>query len=232
MSGNYENVRAEWRQRFLKMDHESLAERFHLRMDDGNLYLTYFSRPCAIDRRTGIITRLDKPDAEIGFNQEMNFFNMFHYAVEHPVPSGKLVPFRNVKRVYPFEAAYMKTIIHPFERAFTGRATDLQRALETLHARPIPQGDAGGELEIFPGLRLAVTFWDADDEFPAQANMLFDSAITDFMHEENVVCVASDAARFLVEEAGGDEETAGRVSFFLKRHPPRTPPRKTALGDG
>ena len=214
MSDNYENVRIEWRQRFLKMDHPQLAQRFQLKMDEEKLYLTYFSHPCAIDRRTGIITRLDKPDAQIGFNQEMNFFNMFHYAVENPVPSGNLVPFRNVKRVYPFEAAYMKTIIHPLERMFTGRVEELQQALGALHACSIPQGDAGGELEIFPGLRLAVTFWDADDEFAAQANMLFDSNITDFMHEENVVCVAADAVRFLAEAAGQkqDNGTIGETS--------------------
>lgn len=199
MSDNYESVREVWRQKFLLMDHEALARRFRLDIDADFLYLTYFSHPCSIDRRTAKIARLDKPEAVIGFNQEMNFFNMFHYAVENPLPSGKLVPFRSVKRVYPFESAYQKTILRPFEAAFAGRVPELQRALKALNALPISQGDAGGELEIFPGLRLAVTFWDADDEFPAQANMLFDSNITDFMHEENVVCVASDAVRFLKE---------------------------------
>lgn len=201
MSDNYHSVCEVWRQKFLQMDHESLAARFHLKIDADFLYITYFSHPCSICRKTAKITRLDRPDAEIGFNQEMNFFNMFHYAVEHPLPSGKLVPFRSVKRVYPFEAAYMKTIIRPFEAHFAGKLPALRNALTHLNARPIPQGDAGGELEIYPGLRLAITFWDADDEFPAQANMLFDSNITDFMHEENVVCVASDAAKFLKEAA-------------------------------
>ena len=198
---NYDAVREVWRQKFLTMDHESLAERFHLNIDADCLYLTYFSHPYSIDRRTARIVRLDRPDAVIGFDTEMNFFNMFHYAVERPAPSGELVPFRKVKRVYPFEAAYMRTIVHPFEQRFTGHVPELRRAFDALRARPLPQGDAGGALEILPGLELAVTFWDADDEFPAQANMLFDSNITDYMHEENVVCVASDAAEFLAEAA-------------------------------
>ena len=198
---NYDAVREVWRQKFLAMDHESLAVRFHLSIDADCLYLTYFSHPYSIDRRTAHIVRLDRPDVPIDFDTEMNFFNMFHYAVEHPVPSGNLVPFRNVKRVYPFEAAYIRTIIHPLEQRFTGHVPELRRALEALRARPLPYGDAGGALEILPGLELAVTFWDADDEFPAQANMLFDSNITDYMHEENVVCVASDAAEFLTEAA-------------------------------
>ena len=78
---------------------------------------------------------------------------------------------------------------------------ELRRAFAALQARPLSQGDAGGALEILPGLELAVTFWDADDEFPAQANMLFDANITDYMREENVVCTASDAAEFLAEAA-------------------------------
>ena len=198
---NYDAVREVWRQKFLTMDHESLAERFHLNIDAGHLYLTYFSHPYSIDRRTARIVRLDRPDAVIGFDTEMNFFNMFHYAAVHPAPSGELIPFRNVKRVYPFEAAYMRTIIHPFEQCFTGHTAELRRAFDALRARPLPQGDVGGALEILPGLELAVTFWDADDEFPAQANMLFDSNITDYMHEENVVGAASDAAEFLTEAA-------------------------------
>ena len=198
---NYDAVREVWRQKFLTMGHESLAERFHLNIDADRLYLTYFSHPYAIDRRTARIVRLDKSDAAIGFDTEMNFFNMFHYAAAHPAPSGELVPFRNVKRVYPFEAAYLRSIIHPFEQRFTGHVPELRRAFAALQARPLSQGDAGGALEILPGLELAVTFWDADDEFPAQANMLFDANITDYMHEENVVCTASDAAEFLAEAA-------------------------------
>ena len=53
----------------------------------------------------------------------------------------------------------------------------------------LPQGDVGYVLPVFPFLNIAVLFWDKDEEFEAQANMLFDSEITEFMHEENVVCV-------------------------------------------
>ena len=48
-------------------------------------------------------------------------------------------------------------------------------------------------------------FWDRDDEFEAQGNMLFDSNITDFVHEENVVCIAADAVRYLSRAAGLEE---------------------------
>ena len=40
--------------------------------------------------------------------------------------------------------------------------------------------------------------------FPSKANMLFDSNITDFMHEENVVGIASDLVYYLTEASGTD----------------------------
>ena len=60
----------------------------------------------------------------------------------------------------------------------------------------------GYVIHAFPWMPLTVIFWDGDEEFDAQANMLFDAEITDFLHEETVVCVASDFARRLGEESG------------------------------
>lgn len=201
MTSNYDAVLDSWRRRFLEMDCAQLASRFHLQLDEENLYITYFACRYAVSRADGSVFRIDRPGDSVGFNTAITFYNMFHYAVPDPRPSGRLVPFRSVRRVYPFEDAYRRQILRPFSEAFTGRVPALRRALSALCADPIPQGDAGGLLEIFPGLKLSVSFWDADDEFPAQTTFLFDYNITDYMHEENVVCVAADAARFL-EEAG------------------------------
>ena len=44
---------------------------------------------------------------------------------------------------------------------------------------------------------MRVLFWDADDEFPAQANLLFDKNATDFIHVESVVTIASQAEVWL-----------------------------------
>ena len=88
MTDHYETVRRTWRRKFLQMDHRRIAAQFGLKLDGENLYMTYFSHHYAISRTTAQITRLDRPGAEIGFNQELNFFNSFHYAKEHPVPYG------------------------------------------------------------------------------------------------------------------------------------------------
>lgn len=198
---NYDKVRETWRLKFLDMDQEALIQRFHLNADSSALYLTYFSQNIRIDRITGVLSYQDIPDEIPPFNTVMTIYNMFHYAVDAPVASGKLVPFRQVKRVYPFERAYQQTIIKGFQDSFTGHVPELISACEKLQGTKLPQGDAGYIIPVFPFLNIAVLFWDADDEFEAQANILFDSEITSFMHEENVVGVASDVLYYLTQAA-------------------------------
>ena len=211
---NYDRVVETWRKKFLDMDQEKIIRKFHLESDETSLYVTYFSNTLRIDRQTGVITfEGGKLSGESpGFNTSVTIYNMFHYSTEAPEASEKLVPFREVKRVYPFERAYQNTIIQKLQDTFSGHVNELKKACESLGGVRMSQGDAGYILPVFPFLKIAVLFWDGDEEFQAQANMLFDSNITDFMHEENVVGVASDAVYYLTlaAELGAEEIYGGK----------------------
>ena len=196
---NYDQVIENWRLKFLEMDQEELIRKFQLEADEEFLYIIYFSKRFRIDRKNGFITEDGKSP---GFDTVMNIYNTFYYSAAHPVASGNLVAFRQVKRVYPFEAAYRRTIISRLQEHFAGKTEELRKACEVLGGTLLPQGDVGYVLPVFPFLNIAVLFWDKDEEFEAQANMLFDSEITEFMHEENVVCVAADAVYYLTLAAG------------------------------
>lgn len=196
---NYDQVIENWRLKFLEMDQEELIRKFQLVADEEFLYIIYFSKRFRIDRKNGFITEDGKSP---GFDTVMNIYNTFYYSAAHPVASGNLVAFRQVKRVYPFEAAYRRTIISRLQELFAGKTEELRKACEVLGGTLLPQGDVGYVLPVFPFLNIAVLFWDKDEEFEAQANMLFDSEITEFMHEENVVCVAADAVYYLTLAAG------------------------------
>lgn len=196
---NYDQVIENWRLKFLEMDQEELIRKFQLEADEEFLYIIYFSKRFRIDRKTGFITEDGKSP---GFDTVMNIYNTFYYSAAHPVASGNLVAFRQVKRVYPFEDAYRRTIISRLQELFSGKTEELRKACEALGGTLLPQGDVGYVLPVFPFLNIAVLFWDKDEEFEAQANMLFDSEITEFMHEENVVCVAADAVYYLTLAAG------------------------------
>ena len=104
---------------------------------------------------------MEDPERKPGFDTSITIYNMFHYACEVPAESGKLVPFREVKRVYPFEAAYKRTILKRFSEIFSGHVKELSEACEALGGKKLPQGDAGYVIPVFPFLHIAVLFWDA-----------------------------------------------------------------------
>lgn len=199
---NYECTCEQWREIFLKMDHKELAQRFSLQSDEEALYIVYFGQKYRLDRKTGMICLVDEPERIPGFNTLMAIYHLFYYAKPGAEVRGEFVPFRSVKRAAPFDPAFQKTVLKPLAEVFDGHADLLEKACIALNGTPIRQGDVGYVIDAFDCVPLTVVFWDGDDEFAAQSNILFDADITDFFHEETVVCLASDFVRRLGEEAG------------------------------
>ena len=114
----------------------------------------------------------------------------------------KWVPFADLRNARPFAPAYKIGVTDVFAETFSGHAEELRKAFMKLNGTELPQGDVGYQINAFACEPMRFYFWDRDEEFEAQANMLFDSEITEFMHEENVVCVAADAVYYLTLAAG------------------------------
>ena len=201
-SGNYEVLCDKWRKIFLEMDHEELIQRFHLESDEEAIYVIYFHEKYRLDKKSGALTLVSDPDRKLVFNTVMSIYNLFYYSRPGAKIKGDFVPYRQVKRAAPFAPAFEKTIVKPLAETFDGRLELLEKACKAMGGIPIRQGDVGYQLNAFDWMPVQVLFWDGDDEFDAQANILFDADITDFLHEESVCCIGSDLVRRLSEEAG------------------------------
>lgn len=191
-----------WREKYLQLDREELKERFHLKSDAESHYITYFHQQYRIDQSTGMIFLQSDPERELGFDTVMAVYHLFYYAKPYAKVSGVFVPFREVKRAAPFDAAFKRGVLGTAARDFEGRLEELHRACRALGGQPLKQGDAGYQINAFDCMPLQMLFWDGDEEFPAQANVLFDADITDFLHEETVVLIGGELFRRLREEAG------------------------------
>ncbi len=199
---NYELTCERWRKTFLEMDQKKIQERFGLEIDEESLYVVYFGQKYGINRRNGMITLCDDPEQRLSFNTLISVYNLFYYAKPDAKVKGEFVPFRHVKRAAPFDPAFQRSVLKPLAKTFEGRGELLKKACAALNGTPIRQGDVGYVINAFDCMPLTVLFWDGDEEFEAQANILFDADITDFIHEETVVCIASDLVRRLAEESG------------------------------
>ena len=132
---------------------------------------------------------------------EMNIYTLFWYARDGARLTGDFVPFSQLRDAFPYGPAFQRGNLEPLAAAFAGHGDLLEKALLALHGKKLPTGDVGYEIRPFPCIPMRVLFWDGDEEFSAQANLLFDRSATDFIHAESVVSIASEGARRLVRFA-------------------------------
>ena len=197
---NYEVQRRQWQRRFLDMDHAALRQKLpELEETADQLRLWHFGRQFAVSREDGAIRCLSD-DGPVSYNEQMNIYTLFHYCVPGARLTGEWLPFRDLRHASPFASAYHSGIIRPLARTFAGREDLLPGAVRELGGLRLDLH--GYQLPAFECIPMRLYFWDGDEDFEAQANLLFDESAVDFIHVESVVTIASVGVFRLAEAAG------------------------------
>lgn len=89
--------------------------------------------------------------------------------------------------------------------SFNGKIPELHNACLTLSGKELKKGDVAFELELFPFLPVIIRFWEADDEFPANLQILVDRNILDYMHYETLMFALTHLFHRLKEEIHNDK---------------------------
>lgn len=202
IENHYEKWGREWQERFLTLDQEALMKKLPELKEEGDcLTIRHFGRKYAISRRTGELTASDR-DENVSLNTRLNIYTLLWYCSPLAMKSGEWVPFRQLKDASPFGPAFQKGVVDALAATFSGHMEALLTAGKKLGARRLSLADAGFELDAFACIPMRVLFWEGDEEFPAQANILFDKNATSFIHVESIVTIASEGLERLTEAAG------------------------------
>lgn len=203
IKGNYQDVIEMWQQKAVIWDFEERYKSLGLEgyQKEGKLPITFYGERYEIDRHDGSIRIAQEPERNIRFETAMSIYSLLYHSKKQPQNSGTWVPFREVKRAAPFAEAFKRETLMPFARTFNGHLEELRQAGEKLGFTPISHSDAGFWAAAFSCMPIQFLFWDGDDEFEAQANILFDAEITDYIHEETVVLIAGEGTRRLIKAA-------------------------------
>ena len=191
---DYEALCEQWRELFTDYQPQRAASILKLKTDSCYLYLSYFRRPYRLRLADGV---LEKEENQVWtdlvyFNEAMACYHLLYYVKEMPRISGKWVPNTALDGAASRAASPQDPLFGPFARRFSGRSRTLGRLCENLGGIRLSQGDASYEFEAFPQIHLQLIFYDADEDFPAQASVLTDSHVTDFIHFETTGCLISD----------------------------------------
>lgn len=199
---NYEKQCEEWRERFLTLDQDKLMKKLpELHAENDYLTLFYYNQKHGIHRKTGEIISFESPKPLTLFTR-LNIYTLLWYCTDSASFKGDWLPFRSLKDASPFGPAFQRTVIDVFARTFSGHTTELELAFQRLNGKKLSHSDVGYQLDAFACIPVRFLFWDGDEEFPAQANILFDRGSVDFIHVESLVSIASEGLTLLTEASG------------------------------
>lgn len=199
---NYEKLCDQWREQFLKMDQQQLMQALpELKPEGDYLTLYHFGRKYGIHRLTGQIDPMDGTHTA-SITVKLNIFTLFGFVSPSAQFKDEWVAFENLKGTSPFAKAFKNGIIQPFAQTFTGHMDKLELAMKAMGGKRLAHSDMGFQVNAFECIPVRFLFWEGDDEFPAQANILFDASATDFIHGESIVSIAMVGLVQLAEEAG------------------------------
>lgn len=197
---DHEAVCRQWRETFSGYSPEHISGILHLEMDPDHLYVNYFRKRYRLCLENGILEKEMEEgwSQELYFNEAMAVYHLLHYTKDTAVVSGKWVPSCSLDGVVS-RREIPDPLLTPFALRCTGRTEELDAACRRAGGVKLEAGDVAYEFEAFPQVHLRMVFWDADEDFPAQVQMLVDQCVTDFLHYETVGCVISDLLEKLEE---------------------------------
>jgi len=117
---------------------------------------------------------------------------ILHYmtAPEIPPATGHWISYREIPGASFYFSAFVKRAVEPLKKVFGQNIAGFSRAAAKLHAKKIKNGDAGFEFNVLPAVPLQLILWTGDEEFPAEANILFDNTIGQILLPEDVAWLA------------------------------------------
>jgi hypothetical protein len=196
-TSNSERLYTHFQKLFLKLDHIKVAKKLHLKYDNDNLYISFFNIPFSVNRHTANVTNT--------LNGNNNCYRkkllILHHLYFHKVDaenSGNMVAFRNLRECSVFEPAYQKMTLTPFVEYFNKKSYLLKKRAIDTGGQITTGADVSFIINAFPLIPLQFFFWDGDDEFPANANILFDKNIAQFIHPESIPVLADAGTKLLM----------------------------------
>jgi hypothetical protein len=116
---------------------------------------------------------------------------ILHYMMGSISPStGKWIAYREIPGASFYFSAFVKRAIDPLKKVFGNNVAGLIKAADKLQGNRIDTGDAGFEFKLFPKISLRLILWAGDEEFPPEANILFEDNIGSIISPEDAAWLA------------------------------------------
>jgi hypothetical protein len=119
---------------------------------------------------------------------------LLHYLIQEikglPLISGGWVSFKQLAGGQGYYPVFKKRVIDIIAGKYGSNPDNIFNLVERFGAKRLQLADASVVLEAFRNVPLLITVSRADEEFAAEANVLFDESITDIFCTEDIVILS------------------------------------------
>jgi hypothetical protein len=129
------------------------------------------------------------PDKEVPLQEQILILHYLQAELSGP-PSGDWVAYREIPAAGFYFAAFLKRAVDPLKKVFGQNIPGFTAAAERLKGVPVGFGDAGFEFRVFPKVPVRLILHAGDEEFPAEAAILFDRSIAQMLSPEDIAWLA------------------------------------------
>ena len=158
---------------FLRYDQQKLIEKLKLDADEAYLYTRMLSRDYRIHRESGAVERLNGDWTETNAHGEvMTLLDLVCDSREDRYPARRWQNMSNFSAV--FHRSLMEDQADSLALFIQDNQPAFRRACQSLGGEPGPGGDISYAIPFFEELRIAIQFWEGDEEFNPRIRWLWD----------------------------------------------------------
>jgi hypothetical protein len=127
---------------------------------------------------------------------------LYYLATADGCPSANTwVAFRDLPDGWLYHQAFQGYTGHVLVQALGNEISPLEEAARALGGEVLAVSDCGHAFQVLPRVRLAVVYWQGDEEFEPRAQVLFDAAAGHYLPIDGLALLGSDLVRRLLSMA-------------------------------
>ena len=177
---NYETTKRRVQGEFLKYDQEKMIRKFALRFDENFLYINFIGHLYRINRHSGLIEWSEddfETCVEGDFNEALTIYDLLCDSKEGCQASGDFINLRSLSSIQGSAKSLGDGLFHGKDKVFDHKEDFLSKICEKLGGKKAGKGDVAYEIPLFDFLKCRIQFWNSDEDFDAQLQILMDKNI-------------------------------------------------------
>lgn len=120
---------------------------------------------------------------------------ILHYLIKRlkglPQLLGEWISFKELPGGDGYYDAFRKRTLEPIIRKYGENPGGLANSLDRLPGKKVQYGDCAVVLDVFENIPVLITISGQDEEFSAQANMLFDRTVANIFCTEDIAVLST-----------------------------------------